>query len=77
MKKFTLKCYDYTPIHVRFYLYDPTGYHCGTIVFAEEHIPQFLKQCWRGKVDWNDKRPKIIEIDSNKGSISKLKKDQN
>lgn len=58
MKRFTIRCEEWTKVHVRFSLFDPAHANCGLVTLRVEDVSDFIsKTNWNGGIDWNGKIP--------------------
>ena len=58
MKRFTIRCEEWTKVHVRFSLFDPAHANCGLITLRVEDVSDFIsKTNWNGSINWNGKIP--------------------
>lgn len=53
-----LKCTESNERHLKFTLFDKRGANCGSIVILTDDAYEFLRETWRGGINWDGNIPK-------------------
>jgi hypothetical protein len=56
--RFKLICRNWNEAHVSFSVFDRKGINRGDITLATEDVLEFVRDDWRGNIDWDGKLPK-------------------